>query len=358
METESMNNDTSIKRVVILVHGIRTFGAWQDRLASILRQEIHGIEVHVYKFGFFSSIAFLIPFLRTPVIRRFRTYLINYGQRWEQSRIDVVAHSFGTYVTAWALRGLNHDQIPRINTLIFCGSVLKQLFPWGYLVGKGMPIKRVINDCGLKDAWPRRAQLVSFGMGMAGRRGFAGVTGPDVGIINRYFSIGHSDFFTDDFMRRHWLPLLTTSIYETGSEVIPPTPRWWAEMENLADPIKLAMLVLLVVLPIIFFLKIEIEKRDLTISLTQKEAERILALERANSEEKLKIEEQKRRKTETALKLIEESRNMLFRFPEKAFFTAVKANDIQDTDIGKDVLKDALRLIIARRQIQINDLSN
>lgn len=48
---------TTAQHIVILVHGIRTFGAWQDRLAALLHAHEPGVEVHVYKYGYLDALA-------------------------------------------------------------------------------------------------------------------------------------------------------------------------------------------------------------------------------------------------------------------------------------------------------------
>jgi hypothetical protein len=90
-----------VKHLVITVHGIRTFGDWQERLERLLREELlvasgESLDVVNYKYRYFSVIAFLIPFVRWLVVRRFRTAFLEEAKRSSWDRIDLVAHSFGT----------------------------------------------------------------------------------------------------------------------------------------------------------------------------------------------------------------------------------------------------------------------
>jgi hypothetical protein len=64
------------KHGIILVHGIQTFGAWQDRFGALLKKHKKEVEVHIYKYGYRSVLELLIPFLRLFVIRRFQQYLL------------------------------------------------------------------------------------------------------------------------------------------------------------------------------------------------------------------------------------------------------------------------------------------
>ena len=70
-----------MKQLLVSVHGIRTFGNWQERLERMIGDEVDRrnddqIRVVNYKYGYFSVIAFLIPVLRWLVVRRFRAELL------------------------------------------------------------------------------------------------------------------------------------------------------------------------------------------------------------------------------------------------------------------------------------------
>ncbi len=113
------------RHLVITVHGIRTFGDWQERLEKLLPGGEHGYEVRHYRYGYFSVLAFLVPFLRWLVTRHFRHELLREIRLHPGARVDLVAHSFGTHLVAWALLGIPRQERPRIHTIILAGSVLK-----------------------------------------------------------------------------------------------------------------------------------------------------------------------------------------------------------------------------------------
>ncbi len=319
----------SVRRVVILVHGIRTFGAWQDRLATILHLEEPGTSVHIYKYGYFSALAFVVPFLRTMVIRRFRDYVASNADDWRGARIDIVAHSFGTYVVAWGLRGLPAGHNLRIRTVILCGSVLKQLFPWGKLVGARGFVDLVVNECGTKDVWPVIAQLFVFGMGIGGRQGFAGVTGRDVGVVNRFHDAGHSGFFSDEFMRRQWLPFMRIDTSNEALDAVPPTPGWSAALEYYADPIKL----LLLLAP---FIAAFMVWQSYRVELVKKEVERKEAEAARDAEESRRIAAQ--------------AREILYREPLRSYALARRAMEIQRSPEAVSV-RDAARDVLEQRRM-------
>ena len=242
------------QHVVITVPGIRTFGGWQDRLTAQLEQTETGIIVHNYRFGYFSIIAFAFPFLclvlRSLVVRRFREEIREQLRENRGARVDLVGHSFGTHVIAYALRSLHREGLDfQVHTVLFAGSVLKVDFPWRSLINSGH-VHRVVNDCGTRDDILVLSQATVLLMGMAGRVGFNG--SESARFRNRYFDFGHGGYFTDKrgvpdyrFMSEWWLPVLTTD-----AAPAPHDPRegntwtgfwtFWCS-SNLQEPIRVAV---------------------------------------------------------------------------------------------------------------------
>lgn len=200
------------RHVVITVHGIRTFGGWQSRLAHLVREVEPDCEVRSFKFNYFNALAFWFPPTRWLVVRSFARALDSLFVRGTPTRLDVVAHSFGTHVVAWGLRRARRPL--RVHTVILSGSVLKATHLWEDLIPAR--VERLVNECGYRDSVLILSQALVPLTGMAGRVGFVGLLGPE--IQNRYFDFGHSGYFNgrdgkpnDGFMREHWLPLLTSN---------------------------------------------------------------------------------------------------------------------------------------------------
>src|SRR5262245_21392179 len=95
-----------MRHLVITVHGIRTYGHWQERLERLLWEASEDIEVKHFKYSYFPSIRLLGPYVLGKEVRRFREDLNRYIDSAEFDRIDLVGHSFGTYLIGKALESL------------------------------------------------------------------------------------------------------------------------------------------------------------------------------------------------------------------------------------------------------------
>lgn len=241
--------------LIVTIHGINTFGQWQDRLAGLVANAKPDTKVINYKYGLFSIIRFFIPLARDLVTRKFRAELKSLAAQHPGATFHIVAHSFGTHIAAWGLQRMKREERPRIGTVILAGSVLKPDFPWNTLLEDGS-IERVINDCGLNDWILVLNQAAVLFTGMAGRIGFVGMTSDR--FRNRWFRGGHSHYFEkdgvwdDEFMKTYWLDVLCA-----GAPALPMDQRerqgtlanFGHLILNNATPIKMAIYAIAVWLP-------------------------------------------------------------------------------------------------------------
>lgn len=251
------------RHLVITVHGIRTFGHWQERLEEITQKTDPTIVFYHYRFGYFSVLAFMFPSLRWLVTRRFQKRLLHITGLEDWSRIDIVAHSFGTHIVAWALYSLSKSQCPNIHTLILAGSVLRSGFAWEDLLPSY--VSRLVNDCGIKDSILLLNQLVVLFTGMAGRIGFHGMMNRS--FLNRYFTFGHSGYFVnngspdDSFMQRWWVPLLTSDLAMERHDERPSGATYGllTFLSNNLEPIKISLYVLPLLFLVFYFYSLKSE---------------------------------------------------------------------------------------------------
>lgn len=243
--------------VVITLHGVRRYGAWQERLGRLLREREPDVVTYHYQARADALLALLGGPLRWLAAYHFRCWLLRTLARHPDARrIDLVAHGAGTQVAATALRGIPTVQRPRLHTVVLAGSTLPESFPWGELLGDGT-IQRVVNECGVWDWMLLVNRLFLPHTGLSGTRGFVG--GTSGRFLNRYFPFGHGGFFRragqfdyNLFMRSRWLPLLTGEAPAPPIDHRTPLGRWAlrrdALLEVAAQSKRLAWTALLLVL--------------------------------------------------------------------------------------------------------------
>lgn len=195
------------KAIVISLHGIRTYGHWQNEFSSFIQDKTEHIEYHPFKYGFYSAIFFFIPIIRhikAIFIIKLIKKIIDENQDKE---VYIFAHSYGTYVVSKLIE-LNKFE-KKINTLFLCGSVLPSSYD---VVGKLSPkVNKIMNDCATKDYVLVANKIFVPFLGDSGRVGFNGVNNNK--LCNRFFKGGHSLYFDkvnshENFMERYWMPYL------------------------------------------------------------------------------------------------------------------------------------------------------
>jgi len=204
-------------QVVLLVHGIRTQGEWEDMVTEIL-ETIPDTVVYPLKYEYFDAISFWLPFgLRQGPIRELRRR-INVALRInKKAKISVIAHSYGTYAIAEILE---EDPNLELERLVLCGSILPRKFRWDDRLKQVST--EVINDCGIRDIWPVMAQSLSWGYGASGTFGFGYPK-----VRDRFHDFDHGGFLERRFVEDFWLPWFRNNDYIRGT--LPRTrPYWWS----------------------------------------------------------------------------------------------------------------------------------
>ncbi|NJC44290.1 UNVERIFIED_ORG: CheY-like chemotaxis protein [Xanthomonas campestris] len=192
--------------VLLSLHGIRTYGEWQQRLEALISAKTDKIEFRSYKYGYFSSLSLMSSRVRDFEVKKLLERVERDSAQLKEKRVVVVAHSFGTYLAVSAIRKivLEHPNEALDLTLIICGSVLDDNYDWSFISGRKITI---INDCGSKDWILYLSAGFVPGLGMAGKTGFNGFN--SVKFVNRFFRGGHSHYFKgDNYMERYWVPII------------------------------------------------------------------------------------------------------------------------------------------------------
>ena len=201
------------EKVILSVHGIRTYGAWQSRLRSWIEESFPGWGVLDYKYGFFTIPSFFLPWARLIEIKKFKSHLLKLMEAEGAKDFVIFCHSFGTYIVVHAIQQLLQEgERLRIDKLVLAGSVLDCDFDWGPIFK--LSGTNVVNECGSKDNILWLSEALVPGTGMAGRRGFAGFESDR--LRNRFYNGGHSFYFERcGFFESSWRPLL-----ESDDEII------------------------------------------------------------------------------------------------------------------------------------------
>jgi hypothetical protein len=210
------------KRMVMLVHGIRTRADWQEEVKVAL-EESSQIRVFPLKYGYFDVVRFLLPLksLRgRPVERIYKQYRV-LARDGPGVPISVIAHSYGTYIVGRLLELKFDAEFERI---VLCASVLPADFEWERYTGTGRRLKAVVNDCSWLDVWPVLAESASWGYGSSGTFGFGTAS-----VVDRFYRTGHSELLNADHARRYWRPFIEEGeVVSAPLAGAPSRPWYWS----------------------------------------------------------------------------------------------------------------------------------
>jgi len=186
------------QKVVVLIHGIRTYGDWQIRFKNIL--QTRDIEARTINYGRFKLLEFLLPGpTRTTATRRVARELRSLRSQYSDPEIYVFCHSFGTYIIS---RILDDETDIFVHQLLTCGSIIPRAYRWDKVIDR-IGSRRVVNEVGTRDIFPILAKQATWGFGPSGTFGFGSAF-----VEDRFYPFRHSDFFSDGHMSKFWLPLI------------------------------------------------------------------------------------------------------------------------------------------------------
>ncbi|MDN5107115.1 response regulator [Aliarcobacter butzleri] len=203
-----IKNESIIKdKIVISIHGIRTFGLWQHKLDKLFKENSATINHHIFQYNFFDILSFIFPITRYLKAKKLIDKIKYIIDTNNNKKIYIISHSFGTYII---MKLLEKNIFPnKIELLILSGSVLS---PNYNIIEKiSSNVNKIINDCGINDKVLIANRIFVLGLNDAGRRGFYGPNNEK--FINRYFKGGHSLYFKNNncnksFMEENWLPYI------------------------------------------------------------------------------------------------------------------------------------------------------
>ena len=95
-------------RIIVLIHGIHTrrrkARRWYKPLGTLLRQRMPSVQVEHFFYGWTAGLSIRLPLIglmvRKRLIRKFQKFVRKLVKRHGPGvEVDVVAHSFGTWIT-------------------------------------------------------------------------------------------------------------------------------------------------------------------------------------------------------------------------------------------------------------------
>jgi pimeloyl-ACP methyl ester carboxylesterase len=188
-----------LPQCVYSIHGIRTNASWQSRLASQIT-DATGFETFSRNYRRFDLFMFVFKGLFSG--SAWRLVASDLRDLTKRYRVNVVAHSFGTWLL---LEILKDDPDIKVNNVILCGAVFpRALAWWRKLKTQSAQIKgKVVNYCGRRDPFPALAEVLSRDYGASGVVGAAEPT-----VHDSFHDLGHSGFLTARFCEDFWIPFL------------------------------------------------------------------------------------------------------------------------------------------------------
>lgn len=213
-----MTNSKNIDHIIVLVHGIRTYGHWQEEAKRFFEKDVN-FKAYPVRYGYFNLFEFLLPFnvFRKKAADKIIEDIVTIRRKYPNAKLSIISHSFGTYNVSRLLFSqteLDND----VHSLIMCGAIVPNDFPWHLLSPRING--NVRNDFSYLDPWPAIAKAITTGYGAIGTYG-----AQDSDVLDVRHEKGHSDYFSTPTYEA-WKTFI-----ETGQNIVngenPPIKQGW-----------------------------------------------------------------------------------------------------------------------------------
>jgi hypothetical protein len=244
--------DPSVTRVVYVMHGIRDYGEWTDKVRrAIEAEEAQGQKTVVVneKYGHFPMLPFILYWDRQSNVRLFMDeYTENVSAFPKADAFEYIGHSNGTYILASALQKYKTLRVDRV---YFAGSVVPKYYNWIDLLNDNR-VARVVNIVATKDwvvalfprffeqiaEWEHQKPTEGFlDIGSAGFRGFDDSKDPKGRVENFEFADGFHSIGVDtaDNSKLEAIVSYISLGQEDGLKIFEQKdyPAWW--LDNLSN---------------------------------------------------------------------------------------------------------------------------
>ena len=200
--------------VLVTIHGLLSNASWNSELLPIFSNE--GWTVAPYYYGFQTPDILFRPNERQKAVDEFREWIQSIKDQYCHSvntKISVIAHSFGTYIIGAYLAGFEGNPPVQFESIILTGSILSEDYDWSKIEGTNS-VGHVRNEIAPNDQWvkwmPNKPWLkLDKLFGQAGVNGF--INNSALLEQNRTSIFDHNNVIKRDVILKYWLPYLKTN---------------------------------------------------------------------------------------------------------------------------------------------------
>lgn len=210
-----------MKRIIFAIHGIRSPKEknWiYDFIDFAKRDPRFEDDIFIpYYYGFVLATASVSPFFKFQKVKQVKNALREITEKYPDCKLNIIAHSYGTELSFWAIKTSGEDGLPpiKVNNLILIASVVSRYnyIPYNDTLRAGK-IKAMHCYCSYED------EVVHF-LNPFGRSGYSGFSKDrydrkcypkpidDLEIYNHQVNKEeHSDYFKGTKYYKEWLDII------------------------------------------------------------------------------------------------------------------------------------------------------
>lgn len=196
------------KGIIVTIHGLLSFGAWNQEIAPIVSNDGWIIAPYFYEEN--TPMSLLDNKQKDAAIDNFRAWIFDLSQKYE-GEISVIAHSFGTYILTSYLEKFENPPV-KFDVIILTGSIINENYDWDKHKGKN--VGKVLNEKAPNDNWVSKMNLGNLIFkdplfGTSGKNGFTKESSILEQTSNEIFN--HNNVIKRDIIEYKWLPFLNAN---------------------------------------------------------------------------------------------------------------------------------------------------
>lgn len=197
--------------IIVVIHGVNTNAQWLRNFVPACNKQGWIVAPFIYD----NPPTLLVDSsAREKVVEDFREWIYDIKDKYQPQKINIVAHSFGTYIITKYIEGFKSEKfLPiEIESLVLTGGIINPSYDWN----QNIPCKvgNVLNIVAKGDDavkfMPNGDWKKFFGVdSLCGQCAIDGFEVTSDKVVNRPFEIlTHTNIFKDDFIEQKLLPYL------------------------------------------------------------------------------------------------------------------------------------------------------